>query len=225
MDGLINFLVASKMSLRLFWWPPTQFTVCINLQMLCHLCMLFTVSVENKITTTKLSGPFRKFTVHSMTETRSDTNKMDIPFPSYYTLASTKLKMKLKRVILTSGNVPHVIFLFDFWKFQNFIIFYHFMLLDPLYDHDLRSHPWWFWPTALPMTLGLDCEYFSPSGSHRLLCSPTDLVLNCYKHSIYIETYGIADIDGSVLGHHHSLSKPKMRYNSIIAPRDCHLFG
>ena len=35
-------LIVSKMSLRLLWWPPTEYTMCINLQMSCpYLCMMF----------------------------------------------------------------------------------------------------------------------------------------------------------------------------------------
>ena len=44
-DGIWNhYLVASKMCLRLLWWPPTKFTMCTDLQVSCpYSCMMFIV--------------------------------------------------------------------------------------------------------------------------------------------------------------------------------------
>ena len=37
-------LVDSTMSLWLLWWPPTEYTMCINLQMVCpYSCMMFII--------------------------------------------------------------------------------------------------------------------------------------------------------------------------------------
>ena len=46
-------------------------------------------------------------------------------------------------------------------KFEFLSILFYFRLLDPLYDHDISSHPWWWpWPKIPPMTLTLDCVYY-----------------------------------------------------------------